>query len=535
MTEPYDVAIIGGGHNGLVAAFYLARAGLRTVVLERRSIVGGACVTEEFAPGFRASPGAYVLSMLRDAIWRDFRLRERGLIVDEAGPSLNVYPDGSTFVLDADPAAAMEAIRSRSVADARAFPGFEATLGRIAKALLPMFDMTAPDPVRRGAGDLTGMAKLGLLALRHRRELDEMAFLFATSASQYLDEHFEDEMLKSALGWESISNTLAGPSTAGTAYGLLHEAASGGTGGGVGWGFVRGGMGTVTALMADAARESGAEIRTDAEVARVDVRGDRAVGVVMANGEEVRALRVLSNADPKRTFLGLVDPSALPADFLGRVEAYRCEGASMKMNLAVAELPRVRGYDEGDGVRPYHRGLVQLTKPLLALDADQASARAGIPADHAHMELCVPSVHDPSLAPEGQHVVTIGVRSQPYGLREGTWDEHRDVVADRVIAQLGEVFPNLPGSVLHREVLTPLDLERRLALTGGHHLHGDMAPDQLLFLRPVRGWADYRTPIRGLYLCGAGTHPGGGVTGANGRNCAREVLRDAGSTRRRRR
>jgi phytoene dehydrogenase-like protein len=207
----------------------------------------------------------------------------------------------------------------------------------------------------------------------------------------------------------------------------------------------------------------------------------------------------------------------------------------MKMNLAVAELPRLRGYDDGDGVRPYHRGLVQLTKPLRALDADQASARAGVPADHAHMELCVPSVHDPSLAPEGQHVVTIGVRSQPYRLRDGTWDAHRDVVADRVIAQIGEVFPNLPGSVLHREVLTPLDLETRLALTGGHHLHGDMAPDQLLFLRPVRGWADYRTPIRGLYLCGAGTHPGGGVTGANGRNCAREVLRDAGGTRRRRR
>ncbi len=537
MTEPYDVAIIGGGHNGLVAAFYLARAGLRTVVLERRSIVGGACVTEEFAPGFRASPGAYVLSMLRDAIWRDFRLRERGLIVDEAGPSLNVYPDGSTFVLDADPAAAMEAIRSRSVADARAFPGFEATLGRIAKALLPMFDMTAPDPVRRGAGDLTGMAKLGLLALRHRRELDEMAFLFATSASQYLDEHFEDEMLKSALGWESISNTLAGPSTAGTAYGLLHEAASGGTGGGVGWGFVRGGMGTVTALMADAARESGAEIRTDAEVARVDVRGDRAVGVVMANGEEVRALRVLSNADPKRTFLGLVDPSALPADFLGRIEAYRCEGASMKMNLAVAELPRVRGYDEGDGVRPYHRGLVQLTKPLLALDADQASARAGIPADHAHMELCVPSVHDPSLAPEGQHVVTIGVRSQPYGLREGTWDEHRDVVADRVIAQLGEVFPNLPGSVLHREVLTPLDLERRLALTGGHHLHGDMAPGPAAVpaARPRMGrlphpdpWA---LPVRRRHAPRRRASPARTVATVHARSCGTPAAPDEGGAR----
>lgn len=528
MIRPYDVAIIGGGHNGLVASFYLARAGLRTVVLERRSIVGGACVTEEFAPGFRASPGAYVLSMLRDVIWRDFKLTARGLTIDQAGPSLNVYPDGSTFVLDADHGAAIEAIRTRSPADARAFPGFEARLARIAKALLPLFDVTAPDPRRRRATDLSGLARLGLLAVRNRRELDEMAYLFAASASQYLDEHFEDEMVKSALGWESISNTLAGPSTPGTAYGLLHEAASGGTGGGVGWGFVRGGMGTVTALMADAAREAGAEIRTDAEVARVDVQRDRAIGVVLANGEQVRARRVLSNADPKRTFEQLVEPDVLPSEFLGRIGAYRCEGASMKINLAVAELPRVRGYDDGGGVRPYHRGLVQVTKPLAALDADQASARAGIPADHAHMELCVPSVHDPALAPPGRHVVTIGVRSQPYRLADATWDDHRDAVADRVIERLGEVMPNLPGSILHREVLTPLDLERRLALTGGHHLHGDMAPDQLLFLRPVRGFADYRTPIRGLYLCGAGTHPGGGVTGANGRNCAREVLRDAG-------
>ena len=265
-----------------------------------------------------------------------------------------------------------------------------------------MFDMTAPDPARRRATDLAGMAKLGLLALRNRRELDEMAFLFATSASQYLDEHFEDEMVKSALGWESISNTLAGPSTAGTAYGLLHEAASGGTGGGVGWGFVRGGMGTVTALIADAAREEGAEIRTDAEVDRVDVRNGRAVGVVMANGDEVRAMRVLVERRPEAHVpADSSTRSDLPEEFLGRIGAYRCEGASMKMNLAVAELPRVRGYDEGDGVRPYHRGLVQLTKPLLDLDHDQASPAVGVPADHAHMELCVPSVHDPSLAPGG--------------------------------------------------------------------------------------------------------------------------------------
>ena len=528
MREPYDVVIVGAGHNGLVAAFYLARAGLRTIVVERRSIVGGACTTEEFAPGFKASPGAYVLSMLRGAIWRDLRLRERGLTVDEGGPSLNVYPDGSTFVLEADPERALDAIRARSVADARAFPAYEVKLARIAASLMPMFDITAPNPEHPRIRDLRGGARLALMAARNRRALDEMAFLFATSASRYLDEHFGDEMVKSALGWESISNTLAGPGTAGTAYGLLHEAASGGSGGGVGWGFVRGGMGTVTSLMADAAREAGAEIRTDAAVARIAVHDDRALGVVLEDGQEIRAHRTVSNADPKRTFLGLVDPAALPTAFTARLEAYRCEGASLKMNLAVSELPKIAGVDDGAGVRSYHRGLVQLTKPLPELDRDQATARTGVPADDPHIELCIPSVHDPSLAPEGRHVVTLGVRSQPYRLAGGTWDETRDAVADRVIEQVGRVFPNLPGSILHREVLSPLDLERRLALTGGHHLHGDMAPDQLLFLRPVRGWADYRTPLRGLYLCGAGTHPGGGVTGANGRNCAREVLRDAG-------
>jgi phytoene dehydrogenase-like protein len=533
VSEPYDVAVVGAGHNGLVAAFYLARAGLRTVVVERRSIVGGACTTEEFAPGFKASPGAYVLSMLRGAIWRDLRLRERGLTVDKGGPSLNVYPDGSTFVLDADPARAIDAIRARSAADARAFPAYERKLERIAASLMPMFDVTAPNPGRPRVRELPAAVRLGLTAVRARRAIDEMAFLFATSASRYLDEHFGDEMVKSALGWESISNTLAGPSTAGTAYGLLHEAASGGSGGGVGWGFVRGGMGTVTSLMAEAACEAGAEIRTEATVERIEVRGDRALGVVLEGGEQVRARRIVSNADPKRTFLGLVDRSLLPAEFTERIGAYRCEGASLKINLAVAELPTIPGVDDGPGVRSYHRGLVQVTKPLGELDRDQASARAGVPATDAHVELCIPSVHDPSLAPEGGHVVTLGVRSQPYRLREGTWDDHRETIADRTIEQLGRVFPNLPGSILHREVLSPLDLERRLALTGGHHLHGDMTPDQLLFLRPVRGWADYRTPIRGLYLCGAGTHPGGGVTGANGRNCAREVLRDAGGGRRR--
>jgi phytoene dehydrogenase-like protein len=515
--------VIGAGHNGLVAAFYLARAGVRTIVLERRELVGGACVTEEFAPGFRASPGAYVLSMLRPAVWRDLRLAERGVRVDAAGPALNLFPDGERLELHSDRAATSENIGRLDGRDAAAFLRLERRMVSIARALMPVFDRSPPDPRPRGTREVVGLAPYLRLAFR-RKLVPELAYLFTTSMAAYLDEWFRSELVKSALGWESISNTLQGPSAPGTAYSLLHDHASG-----VGaqeWGFVRGGMGTVTSAMAEAAREAGTEIRTGAEVERILTRVDGVTGARLASGEEVRSRVVVSNADPKRTFLRLLDADReLPEDFVGSVRAYRCDGASMKMNLAVAELPRVPD-DRSSEPQPYHRGLVQITKPLAELDADQALAASGEPAAEPHLEVCFPSVHDASLAPPGRHVVTVGVRSQPYRLRDGSWDDRREEVADRVVERLGRFLPNLPGAVLHRETLTPVDLERRLALTGGHHMHGDMTPDQLLFMRPVRGFADYRSPIRGLYLCGAGTHPGGGVTGANGRNAVRQVLRD---------
>ncbi|MFI5122788.1 MAG: phytoene desaturase family protein [Vicinamibacteria bacterium] len=523
----YDVAIVGAGHNGLVAAQQLAAAGMRTVVLERREIVGGCCVTEEFAPGFRASTGAYVLSMLREPVWRDLRLVERGVAVDPAGPSLNLFDDGSSLQVSDDFSQTQAELARFSAADARALPGFESELAQIAELITPLIDRTAPEPARIRPREFGGLAGLGLLAARHRARISDALYLFGTSAAQYLSEHFSSAQALAALGWHAINDSTAGPSTPGTAYVLLHDHAAEQTGGGIRqWGFVRGGIGRVTEAMAEAAREAGATVRTEAPVERILIEDGRAVGVALAGGEEVRAARVLSNADPKTTFLGLVGAAALPERFAAAIRAYRCEGTSMKINLAVDELPRAAAI-EGAGVQPYHRGIVEVNPWVAAMDAGQADARAGRPAADPHVELCFPTVHDPSLAPAGKHVVTIDVNSQPYTLAEGSWDELRVPVADRAIEKLGAYFPNLPGSIIERQVLAPPDLEALLGIWGGHALHGEMAFDQLFNLRPVRGWADYRTPIHGLWLCGAGTHPGGGVTGANGRNCAREVLREA--------
>ena len=526
----WDVAIVGAGHNGLVAAHYLATAGLRTVVLERREIVGGCCVTEEFAPGYRASTGAYVLSMLREPVWRDLRLIERGIEVDPAGPSLNLFADGSTLHLDDDLARTRDQVKRFSEADARALPAFESELAELAGLITPLIDTTPPDPGSIRPRDLPGLAGLGARAARSRKLISDALYLFGTSATQYLSEHFASEQVLAALGWHAINDSTAGPSTPGTAYVLLHDHASEQAGGGIRqWGFVRGGIGRLTKAMADSAREAGAVIRTGAPVREIDVSEGRAVGLTLADGERVRSARVLSNADPKTTMLELVGERLLPDRFAAALRVYRCEGTSVKINLAVEGLPQAAGVDGRNGVQPYHRGIVEINPTIAEMDAAQAEARAGRPAADPHIELCFPTVHDPSLAPEGCHVVTVDVNSQPYTLAESSWDQLRDPVADRAIEKIGAYFPNLPAAVVERQVLAPPDLESLLGIAGGHALHGEMAFDQLFNLRPVRGWADYRTPIEGLYLCGAGTHPGGGVTGANGRNCAREVIRDARS------
>jgi phytoene dehydrogenase-like protein len=477
--------------------------------------------------------------MLRPAIWTDLRLVERGLRVDPAGPTLNLFPDGAHVLLDDDLELSADDIRRHSKADAEALPEVEARLGRLAALLVPTFDWTAPNLSRLRGRDLPTLARLAGTTLRQRRQLTEAAYLLATSVEQYLSESFTSPYVRTALGWHAINDSLAGPSTGGTAFVLLHDHASQDPEGGVRqWGFVRGGMGVLTELMADAAREAGAQIRTGVGVAGIRTRPGRGgpivTGVGLSDGTEIESRVVLSGADPKHTFAQLCDPADLPDGFRAAVAAIRCEGTSIKINLALDRLPHVRGLSDPatDGVQPYHRGILEIGPTLDVLDLQQAQARNGVPATGTHIELCFPTVHDPSLAPEGRHIATIDVNSQPYTLAEGHWDDRKDQVADRVLAELDGYLPGLSGAVVHRQVLSPLDLERLLGLTGGHALHGEMAPDQLFMNRPVRGHADYRTPIQGLYLCGAGTHPGGGVTGANGRNCAREVLRDRRRVRR---
>ena len=527
----YDAIVVGAGHNGLVAAFYLAQAGLSTLVLERRSFVGGCCVTEEFAPGYRASTGAYVLSMLRQAIWNDMRLAQRGLTVSPAGPSLNLFGDGARFTVYDDLGETEREIARFSKHDARRFRAFEQKLADLASIVMPMFEWTPPTTSQSFA-ELVTTARMGRKVLGGRRDIFDLQFLFATSATQYLDTWFESDHVKGAFGWHAINDSVSGPSTPGTAYVLLHDHASEESGGGVRtWGFVRGGMGEVTRLMAEAAQEAGAEIRCDAEVERIVTTNGRATQVLLADGTELSAGVVLSNADPKLTFERLLSEKDVPDEFLSAIKAYRCIGTSIKINLAVSELPRATGVDADLG---YQGGVMEISSPLIDADRAQGLALRGIPAENAHIELCIPTVHDPSLAPEGKHIVTIDVNSQPYKLAadQGSWDEIREAVADRAVAQLATYFPNLPGSIEHRQVLSPLDMERLLGITGGHPLHGDMGSDQLFALRPVPGHGGYRTPVKGLYLCGAGTHPGGGVTGANGRNCAREVLRDVRRARR---
>lgn len=533
----HDAIVIGAGHNGLAAAAYLARAGLRTLVLERRPLVGGACVTEEIRPGFRVSRAAYVAGLLRPALVRELGLESRGLRLLARSPSsFTPQPDGAGLLLGPDPSLCREEIGRFSKRDAARYPAYEAFLDRIARALEPLFDVSPPAPGRLRTRDLAPLARASLRGLRLGGEFSEATALLLGAARPALERWFESEPLRSTLATDAVIGAWASPSSPGTGYVLFHHV-MGETGGARGvWAYVQGGMGALSDALARAASDAGAEIRCDHPVRGVRIEGGRATGVVLDDGTELGAPLVVSNADPKRTFLGLVGRESLEPDFVRAIEALDFRSPSMKINLALDRLPRFPGRTPAapDPPRagPEHAGTIHVGAcDLDALDRCFAEACAGELPTRPMIELTIPSALDPTLAPEGRHVASLFVQPVPDS-PEGGWDSRRDGFAARVLALLDEVAPGFSSSVLACEVLAPPDLERIFALTGGNIFHGAMSLDRLLFMRPLPGWSQYRTPVPGLWLCGAGTHPGGGVMGACGRNAAGEILRSVGRRRR---
>jgi phytoene dehydrogenase-like protein len=522
-----DAVVVGGGHNGLTAAAYLARAGLSTLVLERREIVGGACVTEEIAPGCRASTTSYIASMLRPEVIRDLGLARHGLRMVPCDPALLVpFADGTVAAWWSDRERTVRELATLSAADARTFVRVDAELKRLARYLQPFFLEPPPDVHGRGLAGLLEALRVGR---RFRGisgdEIARMVSFLTGSLGDFLDRNYESDKVKTLFLANNVYGKHGGPYQAGTALGLLFHLLSGGEHELQGFfGHVIGGMGAITQAMASAARQFGAEIRTGASVARIEVREGRARGVTLEDGTRIDARVVVSNADPKRTFLGLIDEAALPEEFRRAVRGIKMDGPCAKVNLVLSEEPRVHGMPRE--FTASQRALFTLVPSLeFAERSYDASKRGEIP-EELWIDCVVASNVDTTLAPPGRHILTCFVQYVPYRLRQGDWDQMRETLGDRVVRRIGEYAGNVPSSVIARQVLTPLDLERTYGLTEGNIFHGDLSLEQLFFLRPVAGFARYRTPVEGLYLCGAGTHPGGGVTGAPGHNAARQILRD---------
>jgi phytoene dehydrogenase-like protein len=521
----YDAIIIGAGHNGLVTAAYLARAGLKVLVLESRELVGGACVTEEIWPGFRVSTAAYLCSLLQQPVIADLELTRYGYYVEPKDPAFfSPFPDGRYFFMRQDRRRTVEEIAKFSRQDAERYPAYEAHLERLAQFVEPLLLLPPPNVPPRTFGDLGEYARMaGRLWKLGQRDISALVKIFTQSAAEFLDEWFESDQLKVTLATDGVIGANGGVRSPGTAYVLLHHCMGGLAGVRGLWGFVRGGMGAITQAMAASAQARGAEIRCSSPVVRILVQDGRASGVVVAGGEELRSRLVISCVDPRRTFLGLVEPAHLPEDFLEAIRNFRSEGTSLKINLGLDGLPDFRMLP---GSGPQHRATIHLCPGMEYLERAWDDAKYGRPSQGPLIEMTIPTTYDPSLAPAGRHIMGIFLQYAPYTLRDANWDELREPYADHVINLIAEYAPNIHSIVRHRQVLTPLDLERIYGLTGGNIFHGAMSLDQMLFLRPVAGWARYAMPIRGLYLCGSGAHPGGGVMGAPGYNAARRILGD---------
>jgi phytoene dehydrogenase-like protein len=536
LRKSYDAIVIGAGHNGLTAAAYLSRGGLSTLVAERREIVGGCCVTEEIAPGCRASTTSYVASMLRPTVIRDLDLGAHGLRMVPCDPGLLVpFPaDNEVLAWWADRDRTLAGFRKVSTRDAETFLRVDEQLKKLARYLQPFFLEAPPDPSPRG---LSGWLELARVGKRFRgmtgEEMAQLVSFLTGSLGDFLDRHYESEKMKTLFLANNVYGKHGGPYDPGSALGLLFHLLSGGEGEIQGfYGHVIGGMGSITQALASACKKAGVEIITSAPVARVDVRDGPARGVILQDGTEISGRIVLSNADPKRTFLGLVEAKDLPSDFRQAVSGIKMAGPCAKVNFVLSEEPRVTGMPQNWSLS--QRALFTLVPSLEFAQRCYDNARFGDIPEELWVDCVVASNADSTLAPPGMHVMTTFIQYVPYKLREGTWDEKRELLGDRVVKKIAEYAPNVPRSIVARQVLTPLDLERSYGLTEGNIFHGDLSLEQLFFMRPVAGWSQYRTPIDGLYLCGAGAHPGGGVTGAPGYNAAHRALKDwkGGKTRR---
>jgi len=520
----YDSIIVGGGHNGLVAAAYLARAGRKVLVLERREMVGGCAVTEEIWPGYRVSTGAYLTSLLQERIVQELELPRFGYKVDAKDPAFfSVFPDGRHFFMWQDRAKTLAEIAKFSQHDADVYPAYEELLERLSKVVEQLLLTTPPPFPPRGMDFVDYLQLMGKMRGLNARDIVALVKIFTQSASDFLDEWFESEQVKVTLATDGVIGANGGPRSPGTAYILLHHCMGGVDGHRGLWGFVRGGMGAVSEAIAASARAKSVEIRANAPVAKILVRNGRACGVVLESGEEIDSAMVASNLDPKLTFLRLLDPETLDGDFVRTIRNFRIEGTSCKINLALNGLPEFTAYPGAPG--PHHKATMHICPSIEYVERAWDDAKYGRASERPLLELTIPTMYDPSLAPPGKHIMGIFLQYAPYTLREGTWDELREPFGDRVIGLIEQYAPNIRQIIEHRQVLSPLDLERRFGITGGNIFHGEMSLDQMFVMRPAPGFARYRTPVVGLFLCGSGAHPGGGVMGAPGFNCAREMLR----------
>lgn len=527
MSAAYDAIVVGAGHNGLTAAAYLASADLRVLVLERRERVGGAAVTEETFPGFRFDTGSHRIGSLHPALLRD--LKRAGVAPEILHCDPTAFApvlDGRPLLLWRDRNTTSEAIAAHSEKDAERWEPFSRLIVKAAGLLEAVYDRPPTDVLSKRPRDLWEILRLGRRARRlGSRDMMEVMRVLTMTAAELLDEWFETDVLKGVLGGVGISGMNQGPMAPGTGYMFLHHHVGLADGALRPLDRVQGGTGAMSEALRRFAESRGAEIRTGIEVERITVADGRATGVALANGDELRASRVISNADPRRTFLELVDPIALDPGFTRQVRNIRFRGACAKVNLALGELPRFSSGPEG---KVHLRGAISISPSLDYLERAYDDAKYGALSQEPYLEVVIPTLTDPTLAPAGQHVMSILVQYAPYHLKEGSWtDGSGEELGDRVIKALARYAPNIEGAILHRQVLTPLDLESVFGLTEANIYHGEMTLDQLFFMRPVPGWARYRTPITGLYLCGAGTHPGGGVTGRPGYNAAHQILRDA--------